>query len=103
MKKLRYTADFFESLFTGSANSKVLSHYKDCLESLQDSLGALNDIAAHQKLVTNVGMNGEEKKSRLVSFAAGAVLGSECCEIGPLLDVTKKAARKLRRAEEFWS
>jgi hypothetical protein len=48
-------------------------------------------------------MDGEEKKSRLVSFAAGAVLGSECCEIGPLLDVTKKAARKLRRAEEFWS
>ena len=103
MKKLRYTADFFESLFTGSANSKVLSHYKDCLESLQDSLGALNDIAVHQKLVTNVGMDGEKKKSSLVSFAAGAVVGGERCEIGPLLDVAKKAARKLRRAEEFWS
>jgi hypothetical protein len=52
--------------------------------------------------MTNVGMDGEKKKSGLVSFAAGAVVGSERCEIGPLLDVAKKAARKLRRAEEFW-
>jgi inorganic triphosphatase YgiF len=103
MKKLRYTADFFESLFSGSANAKALSRYKDCLERLQDSLGALNDIAVHHKLVTKLGADSEEKKSRLVSFAAGAVVGSERSEIEPLLDVAQKAARKLRRAEEFWS
>lgn len=102
-KKLRYTADFFQSLFGGSANSKALSRYKDCFERLQDSLGALNDIAVHQKMLTKLGMDCEEKKSRLVSFAAGAVVGGERSEIGPLLDIAKNAARKLRQAEEFWS
>jgi triphosphatase len=102
MKKLRYTVYFFESLFVDSANAKALSRYKDYLETIQDSLGALNDIAVHQKLLTKLGTEGQEKRSRLVSFAAGVVVGSEQGEIGPLLDVAKNAARKVRRAEKFW-
>ena len=102
MKKLRYTIYFFESLFGGSKNSKALSRYKDCLERLQDSLGGLNDIAVHHKMVTKLGTDSEETKSRMVGFAAGVVVGSERCEIEPLLDAAGKAARKLRRAKEFW-
>jgi inorganic triphosphatase YgiF len=101
MKKLRYTIYFFESLF-GSQKTKALSRYKDCLESLQDSLGALNDIAVHHKMVTKLGTDSEETKSRVVAFAAGVVVGNERCEIEPLLDAAGKAARKLRRAKEFW-
>ena len=103
IKKLRYTVYFFESLFVGSASAKALSRYKDHLQSLQDSLGALNDVAVHQKLLTRLGTDGDEERSRLVSFAAGAVVGSERGEIGPLLNVATKAARNLRRAEKFWS
>jgi inorganic triphosphatase YgiF len=102
VKKLRYTIYFFESLFGGSAHAKALARYKDHLESLQDKLGALNDIAVHHKLVTRFGTDNEEKKSQLVAFAAGAIVGSERNEIGPLLDAAGKAARKLRRAKEFW-
>ena len=102
MKKLRYTIYFFESLFGGSKNAKALSRYKDCLESLQDNLGALNDIAVHHKMVTKLGTDSEETKSRTVAFAAGVVVGSERCEIEPLLDAAGKAARKLRRVKEFW-
>jgi triphosphatase len=103
IKKLRYTVYFFESLFVDSASAKALSRYKDHLQSLQDSLGALNDVAVHQKLLTKLGTDGDEKRSRLVYFAAGAVVGSERGEIRPLLNVAKRAARNLRRAEKFWS
>jgi CHAD domain-containing protein len=100
IKKLRYAVYFFESLF---ADSRALSRYKDRLQSLQDSLGALNDIAVHQKLLTRLETEGDQERSRLVYFAAGAVVGSEHGEIGPLLDGTGKAARKLRRAAQFWN
>jgi triphosphatase len=103
IKKLRYTVYFFESLFADSASAKALSLYKDHLQSLQDSLGALNDIAVHQKLLTRLGTDGDEERSRPVYFAAGAVVGSERGEIKPLLEVAGKAARNLRRAEKFWS
>ena len=103
MKKLRYSVYFFESLFGDSANVMALAHYKGYLQSLQDSLGALNDIAVHQKLLTKLGTDREERKSRLISFAAGAIVGGERSEIGPLLGVAKRAARRLRQAEEFWS
>jgi inorganic triphosphatase YgiF len=103
IKKLRYTVYFFESLFVDPASAKALSRYKDHLQSLQDSLGALNDIAVHQKLLTRLGTDGDEERSRLVSFAAGAVVGSERGEIRPLLNIAKKAARHLRGAKKFWS
>jgi inorganic triphosphatase YgiF len=102
VKKLRYTIYFFESLFGGSACAKALSRYKDHLENLQDKLGALNDIAVQHKLVTKLGTDGDEKRSNLVAFAAGAVIGGERGEVEPLLDAAGKAARKLRRAKEFW-
>jgi triphosphatase len=103
IKKLRYTVYFFESLFVNSASAKALSHYKDHLQSLQDNLGALNDVAVHQKLLTKLGTDGDEARSRLVYFAAGAVVGSERGEIRQLLDLAKRAARNLRRAEKFWN
>jgi CHAD domain-containing protein len=102
IKKMRYTVYFFESLFVDSASAKALSRCKDHLQSLQDSLGALNDIAVHQKLLTKLRTDGDEERSRLVSFAAGAVVGSERGEISTLLNVAKKAAGNLRRAEKFW-
>ena len=102
VKKLRYTIYFFESLFNGSAPSKALPRYKDLLERLQDKLGTLNDIAVHHRLVTKLGTDDNERKSDLITFAAGAVVGSERSEVEPLLDVVGKAARKLRRAKEFW-
>lgn len=103
IKKLRYAVYFFESLFVGSARAKALSRYEDHLRNLQDSLGALNDVAVHQKLLTRLGTDGDEQRSRLVSFASGAVVGSERGEIRPLLNIAKKAAGDLRRAKKFWS
>ena len=101
MKKLRYSIYFFESLFSTSREVKALSRYKDHLAGLQDSLGALNDIAVHQKMVTKLGTDDLDAKSHLIAFAAGAVVGSEHGEIEPFLGAAEAAARKLRRAQKF--
>src|SRR5262245_54063426 len=103
MKKLRYSIYFFESLFDGNASKKVLSRYKDCLASLQDNLGALNDIAVHQRMVSRFRSDIENRKSEPVAFAAGAVVGTERSETEKLLAAAEKAAQKLRRAKDFWN
>lgn len=102
MKKLRYSIYFFESLFDSQACQKALLHHKSCLASLQDSLGALNDIAVHQRMVTRLRNDIESRKSEPVAFAAGAVVGTERSETEKLLAAAETAARKLRRAKEFW-
>jgi triphosphatase len=102
MKKLRYSIYFFESLFGDDATAKALSRYKTCLASLQDSLGALNDIAVHQKMVTKIRTDAGDRKSHPVAFAAGAVVGTERGEIEQWLAAAEKAAHKLRRSQEFW-
>jgi triphosphatase len=102
MKKLRYAIYFFESLF-GGARPKPLSRYKACLKSLQDSLGALNDITVHQKLATNIAAGKERAEPNLIAFAAGVVAGSMRNDVDPLLNKATKAARNLRRAKKFWN
>ena len=103
MKKLRYSIYFFESLFDDRGSRKALSLYKKCLGSLQDNLGALNDIAVHQRMVTRFRNDIENRKSEPVAFAAGAVVGTERSETEKLLHAAEKAAHKLRRAKKFWS
>jgi triphosphatase len=102
IKKLCYAIYFFESIFDDSNNIKALSYYQDNLQRLQESLGALNDIAVNRKLLTEFGTDSAEEGSRRMSFAAGAVMGSERGEITPLLNAAKRAARNLRRAKYFW-
>jgi len=101
IKKLRYSVYFFESLF-GASDGKPLSRYKDNLQNLQDSLGALNDIVVHQKLLTKLGASEVGDRSRLISFAAGAVVGNERGEVKALLKLARKDARRLRHTATFW-
>jgi triphosphatase len=102
VKKLRYSIHFFESLFDGHASRKALAKYKDCFGSLQDNLGALNDIAVHQRMVTRFRNDIENGKAEPVAFAAGAVVGTERGETDKLLAAAEKAAHKLRKAKPFW-
>lgn len=102
MKKLRYSIHFFESLFEAESQ-KSLSRYKECLKVLQDNLGALNDIAVHQKLAANIAAGEEAKAPNLVAYAVGVVAGSQQNEIEPLLIKATEAARQLRQAKKFWT
>jgi inorganic triphosphatase YgiF len=99
IKKLRYALYFFETLYSHDGSAKALSRYKKYLKDLQDNLGALNDIAVHQKLAVKLaaGSGGP------VSFAAGMIAGCEQSEIQPILAEVTATARKLRRAKSFWT
>jgi inorganic triphosphatase YgiF len=103
IKKLRYALYFFESLYSRNGSAKALSRYKNYLRDLQDNLGALNDIAVHQKLAIKFAAGVSGPKPELVSFAAGMIAGCERSEIQPILAEVTRTARKLRRAKKFWS
>jgi inorganic triphosphatase YgiF len=100
IKKVRYALYFFESLFS---RTKALSRYKKYLQALQDNLGALNDIAVHQKLAIKLAAGSGGLKPALVSFAAGMIAGCERSEIQPILADVTKTAHKLRQAKRFWT
>jgi CHAD domain-containing protein len=85
VKKLRYASDFFRRLFAGRKAKKRLSGFKACLTDLQDHLGALNDIAVHQKLGPKLVAGKSNTKVRARAFAARIVSGREQSEIEPLL------------------
>jgi inorganic triphosphatase YgiF len=103
IKKLRYALYFFETLYSHDGSAKALSRYKKYLKDLQDNLGALNDIAVHQKLAVKLAAGSGGPKPELVSFAAGMIAGCERSEIQPILTEVTATARKLRRARSFWS
>ena len=102
LKKLRYALYFFESLFQGAASRRALLRHRDCLGSLQDSLGALNDIAVHQRIIVRLRKDIARRKSNPVPFAADAVMSIEGSEVRKLFDTAEKAARRLLRTEAFW-
>ena len=102
MKTLRYAVYFFESLYDGARRKRV-SHYKDCLKDLQDNLGALNDIAVHQKLATKLSEGKEGRAPHALAFAAGVVAGSGRKEVDPLVGKVTKAIRNLHSAKKFWT
>jgi inorganic triphosphatase YgiF len=103
IKKLRYALYFFETLYSHNGSAKALSRYKKYLKDLQDNLGALNDIAVHQKLAIKLAAGSGGPKPELVSFAAGMIAGCERSEIQPILADVTKTAHKLRRAKSFWT
>ncbi len=72
IKKLRYAAEFLESLFSDNA----VKPYLAALRQLQDSLGAMNDLSVARTLTDELlkTTHGTAKKVRL-AYAAGLVVG----------------------------
>jgi len=103
VKKLRYASDFFRRLFAGRKAKKRLSGFKACLTDLQDHLGALNDIAVHQKLGPKLVAGKSNTKVRARAFAARIVSGREQSEIEPLLKAADIDAQKFARIQPFWT
>ena len=53
-KKLRYTTEFFESLFAADAVNDFIAH----LKKLQDNLGAFNDLSVQQRYLHGFAVEG---------------------------------------------
>jgi CHAD domain-containing protein len=100
LKKLRYTAEFFASLYP----KKKVGRYLKKVRQLQERLGELNDIVHVRSTVTKL-LRGDEGKTRSqadLRFAAGAVSGWYSARSGRVAKRTLKRYRKFRGLKPFW-
>jgi len=101
IKKLRYAAGFFESLFAGVHHRR--KNFEKALKKLQSALGKLNDIRTHDRLA------GDYKKPPRLrrgaapkAFVMGLIRGKERGRVKKLLARAAKAGHRLAEAKEFW-
>ncbi len=55
-KKLRYAAEFFASLFERKGEKRRYKRFVKALQSVQDQLGSLNDLATAPAVLEKLGM-----------------------------------------------
>jgi triphosphatase len=98
VKRLRYACGFFASLYPGKAQQA----FSTAARQLQDSLGALTDIAFSRELALRVaGLEGAQAEPA-EAFAAGALVGQALAPLNVRLKAAVKAGRTLRQADIFW-
>jgi len=95
LKNLRYAAEFFGGLYEDSGSCRT---YVRSIARLQDILGAHNDAAGAQALLSGLGARAEAG----TAFAAGVVLG--WCEREAEIADTElgEAWRRFKRLDPFW-
>jgi CHAD domain-containing protein len=101
LKRLRYTAEFFASLYSKKKSARYLKKVR----RLQEHLGALNDIAHVRGTLTKL-VRGEDGKSRGqadLRFAAGAVTGWYAARGGRIAKQALRDYHKFRRLKAFWN
>ncbi|HUH10968.1 MAG TPA: CHAD domain-containing protein [Brevundimonas sp.] len=95
-KRLRYAAEFFCDLFP---SRRRRARYLKALERLQDTLGALNDLAvARDRIPGEAALDDAE-----VAFAAGRVIGRRERDEAALLAAAVKACGRFHDARPFWT
>ena len=80
-KKLRYAAEFFESLYNSKAEARCHRRFITAMKELQDQLGSLNDLATAPDMLAALELSdvagakdlfSAEEKSKLLEDAADA-------------------------------
>ncbi len=92
VKKLRYATDALVGLY-GRRGSKPLEK----LETLQESLGALNDLAVAERLMHHLAARHPE-----TAFSAGRVVGLLSAEAARHTDTDAAIQRELAAIKAFW-
>jgi triphosphatase len=101
VKKLRYAAEFFDSLFDRDNGRKK---FAKALKSLQTSLGELNDIRVHDRLAGQfAGPQPGPPERAPKAFAMGLIAGEERSKSKRLLSDAAKAGKKLESIKPFWN
>ena len=93
VKKLRYSAEFFSSLYPQARVKKFLGSYRD----VQEALGLMNDAVVSRELLQQLAV-----QQPAVAFAAGAAAGWEE-HIGYLaVEEIMPALQEMRSAKPYW-
>jgi inorganic triphosphatase YgiF len=96
MKKLRYAAEFFESLFSSKRERKALVRLSKHAKKIQDALGSLNDFIANRKMAAEAALQAPPQDRRARAFASGIIVGREDEQARPLIKAAAKELRALR-------
>jgi triphosphatase len=105
-KKLRYAAQFFETVFSGKKVSRLRKTFLSALEEVQDCLGDLNDISVHEHLTAEIATepapstNAQDRARR--AFAAGVLTGQEEARINTVMAAAVASFKMLASAKPFW-
>lgn len=91
-KKLRYAAEFFATLFERKGKKRHYKRFVRALQSLQDQLGSLNDLATAPAVLEKLGMTNDVDARELL------VSGKK----KKLLRAAEKAHNKLTDIKRFW-
>ena len=106
VKKARYAAEFFSSVYRGKKAAKRFKIIKSSLMQLQNCLGGINDVTTRKVLCTDIiarpgrGLTAEQNRHR--AFAAGLIIGDQQAQIQQLLDRARKAYSRFDSAKIFW-
>ncbi len=108
-KKLRYVIEFFSDLFPGNRRAKRCRAILSTLKDLQDSLGALNDLARREVLSfdrawatglragSSTGPDAAPK-----AFEARVAFAVQGTRVAQLLHEAKRAFKRFCSARPFW-
>jgi inorganic triphosphatase YgiF len=96
LKKLRYAAQVFEPLFKSGQTAPYLTH----LGALQDSLGALNDVAAAEETLARLPVAAQHRTA--AAKAGGFILGYHGRRAEQDLKAAEKLWKKFAKAPRFW-
>jgi CHAD domain-containing protein len=97
IKKARYAAEFFSSLYDG----KALRGYTDALAHLQSLLGGLNDAATVERLCEQLRPPPDSPDGTLLE-AIGLVRGWAVATARAHLESLPAAWEAFRDAKKFW-
>jgi triphosphatase len=88
-KKLRYAADFFASLFDNRKSRRRHKRFIKIMETLQDQLGILNDLAMRPDVLEKLGIEDN-----------GSLAGAT--DKAKLLEAAEAALADLLEVKRFW-
>jgi triphosphatase len=92
-KNLRYTIEFFASVFPGHKNAERREVALSSLRKLQDALGSLNDIATRKALISDGEALGPH---------AAAMIDAGEAKVDQLLEQAQAAHVRFSEVKAFW-
>jgi CHAD domain-containing protein len=98
LKKLRYAADSFRSLY----RSKATADYIKRLARLQDLLGHLTDLVIARRLRDELPHGADAGTATTIVCASGVLIGWHARSIAGLEPRLRKQRKAFKAAQPFW-